>query len=161
YVQNGDEIADRRRDHDRIPYEHVQPGAERPGDGYRSRTFSSVAVRRRQYLEPVLLADERGPQDVVDAPVQDDHGRGAGGLAIDLAADTVCSMCSASASASRTLDAPNACSPRRSRCDERPARTAPSTRDSPSIPNFPAPSSPTSRTRSSRVAGPTAARSRI
>src|SRR3989442_3524622 len=82
YVQNGDEIADRRRDHDRIPDEHGQPGAERPGDGYRSPTFPSVAVRRRQYLEPGLQADERGPQDVVAAPAPADHPPRTAALAI-------------------------------------------------------------------------------
>ena len=62
--------------------------------------------------------------------------------------------------ASRTFDAPKACSPSSSRCGEATARRADSARSAASIPNLPAPSSPTRRTRSSRACSETAARSR-
>ena len=77
------------------------------------------------------------------------------------AAAIVASMWSPRAPASRTFDDPKRCSPSRSRCGDPAARSAQATRSSASIPNLPAPLSPTRRTRSSEAAVETGPRTRI
>jgi hypothetical protein len=72
-VEDGHEIADLRWEHHRGLAEHVEPGAERSGDGdsLEPATIARVPARPER-SNPVLLADQRRPQQVMDTAIEDD-----------------------------------------------------------------------------------------
>ena len=133
-------------------------GAHRAGPG-RSAQSSTIAVRpapRRSRSSDASCGSYGMPRP---PPASISRSATPTAIASRRAVRTVSRTCSTSAPASSTFDAPNACRPSSSRWGEATACRAAATRSAASIPNLPAPSSPTRRTRSSRARSETATRS--
>ncbi len=88
-VEDGDQLADVGRRHDRRLAEHVETRTERTGhrDRHDATAAAALPTATAEGADPVLLPDQRRPQDVMDATVEDDDRRAVDGLAVDDASD--------------------------------------------------------------------------